>query len=800
MEMASTIFQFPLLLFLLFLHVKHSSSFSLSVEKHQEDVIVSPNHTFTAGFYPVGENTYYFAIWFTQPPHQNLQNATVVWIANRDQPVNGKRSTLSLLKTGNVILTDAGYTTVWSTSTASLHPLELQLQETGNLVLQKQNDQNHVLWQSFDFPTNTLLPGQIFTKNTKLVSSRSETNHSSGFYNLFFDGDNLLRLLYDGPYVSSVYWPDPTLVSWEAGRSTYNSSRVAMLDHFGNFSSSDDFFLTTSDYGTVLQRRLTMDHDGNVRVYSRKDGKTEWFVSGQFHQQPCQIHGICGPNSLCSNNPIAGRKCSCLPGYSRISDEDWSQGCKPNFQFSCLSKTESRFLFLPGVDFYGYDYGFFRNYTYKQCEKLCLQLCKCTGFQYKKGDGVFKCYPKTQMLNGFTSPAFIGSIFLRLPKNINFSYENPEEDNNLVCSSNKGEQLKRLYVNGKENGSVKFMLRFASVFGGVEFMCFFLVWCFLIRKRKRFGGDTQGYVLAVATGFQRFNYSELKKATKGFSQEIGRGAGGIVYKGVLSDDRVAAIKVLHAANQGESEFLAEVSFIGRLNHMNLISMWGYCAEGKHRVLVYEYMDNGSLAENLSSNALALDWGKRYNIALGTARGLAYLHEECLEWILHCDIKPQNILLDFDYEPKVSDFGLCKLLQRNNLDNSSFSRIRGTRGYMAPEWVFNFPITSKVDVYSYGIVVLEMITGMSSMTGIQISNGVESHHERLVPWVREKRKNGTEGASWVEEIADPALETNYDMDEMEVLATVALECVAEEKDMRPSMRQVARRLQSHQRDS
>ncbi|TKY68987.1 putative receptor protein kinase ZmPK1 [Spatholobus suberectus] len=195
----------------------------------------------------------------------------------------------------------------------------------------------------------------------------------------------------------------------------------------------------------------------------------------------------------------------------------------------------------------------------------------------------------------------------------------------------------------------------------------------------------QCYVLAAAMGFRKFCYFELRQATKGFSEEIGMGARGTVYKGVLSDNRVVAIKRLHeVANQGKSEFLAEVSIIGRLNHMNLIGML------------------------------------RYSIALGTARGLAYLHEECLQWILHCDIKPQNILLDSDYQLKVADFGLSKLLNRSNLDNSSFSRIRGTRGYMAPEWVFNLPITSKVDVYSYGIVVLEMITERSPTTGIQIT--------------------------------------------------------------------------------
>ena len=139
------------------------------------------------------------------------------------------------------------------------------------------------------------------------------------------------------------------------------------------------------------------------------------------------------------------------------------------------------------------------------------------------------------------------------------------------------------------------MLWFACGVGGLEIICIFVVWFLLIKTRKKSSADKEGYVLAT-TGFRYFTYVELKKATKGFTEEIGRGAGGIVYKGVLPDNRVAAIKRLNEANQGEGEFLAEVSIVGRINHMNLIEMWGYCAEGKHRLLVYEYMEHGSLAK------------------------------------------------------------------------------------------------------------------------------------------------------------------------------------------------------------
>ncbi|KAJ7966569.1 Receptor protein kinase [Quillaja saponaria] len=449
------------------------------------------------------------------------------------------------------------------------------------------------------------------------------------------------------------------------------------------------------------------------------------------------------------------------------------------------------------IEFYGYDFTFLPNYTFGQCKNYCLQFCNCKGFQYSinSSAGHFNCYPKLLFLNGYWSPAFSGNLYLRLPKGSMLSIQESVEESNLVClPQNRTILLERAYVKNRKNSSVKYFLWIVSAIGGIEIASIFSVWCFLFRNQQK-SGNREGYQL-TAIGFRKFSYSELKEATRGFSQEIGRGGGGILYKGVLSDKRVAAIKRLNEVNKGfgESEFLAEVSIIGRLNHMNLIEMWGYCAEGKHRLLVYEYVEHGSLAENLLSNSL--DWTQRFNIALGTAKGLAYLHEECLEWILHCDIKPHNILLDYNYQPKVADFGLSKLLNRNDLNNHSLSRIRGTRGYMAPEWLFNSPVTSKVDVYSYGIVVLEIVTGKSPTMGVQtIDEGVEGQ-KRLVTWVREKKEGGSAVDSWVEQIMDPVLEGNYDVAKMETLAELALQCVEKEKDSRPTMRQVVEMLECH----
>ncbi|XXG84893.1 hypothetical protein AAC387_Pa11g0102 [Persea americana] len=221
-------------------------------------------------------------------------------------------------------------------------------------------------------------------------------------------------------------------------------------------------------------------------------------------------------------------------------------------------------------------------------------------------------------------------------------------------------------------------------------------------------------------------------------------------------------------------------------------------ERKHRLLVYEYMERGSLAVNLS--ARVLDWKKRFEIAVGTAKGLAYLHEECLEWVLHCDVKPQNILLDAHYHPKVADFGLSKLRDRNSLNDSSFSRVRGTRGYMAPEWILNQPITSKVDVYSYGIVLLEAVTGRSSL-GFNVDNENNVNNEgrgkgfhNLVAWVRDIMCAADAREGRIQEIMDPMIDhTDDDLVKMELLVMVALNCVEEDRDGRPTMRQVVEML-------
>ena len=788
-------------LFLLLLFISTSSAAatdtllegsSLSVEK-QSDILFSSNGDFSAGFFQVGENAFCFSVCFTRS-----KQPTVLWMANRDEPVNGKGSFLSLWKNGNLVLTDAGGTVIWATATLSSSQLYLKLRNNGNLLLL--SSKGTIIWQSFASPTDTLLPTQPLTERAGLVSSRSATNHSSGFYKLYFDNDNVLRLLYKAHTFSSVYWPASWQILIDIGRSTYNVTKTAILDSFGLFTSSDGFNFRSTDYPKKVYRILKMDSDGNLRLYSFNEESKTWDVTWQVISEPCIIHGICGPNSMCNHDPVIGRTCYCLKGYKVKDPNDWTQGCEPEFSLSdisCNSRQSFGFLRLQTMELYGYDWNVSRVSSFKECLDICLSLCdNCVAVQLKFNEfATYNCYPKTMALNGRDIPGFVGEVYLKLPNSILGSSTKILKHSRMNCSVGLSQKLNRVYQSPKKNSTLIFLVWFACGVGVFEFSTIFLVWFCLFRTSKNPDPLDKKQYLLSATGFQRFTYAELKSATKGFKEEVGRGAGGVVYKGTLYDNRVAAIKHLNEATQGEAEFLAEISTIGMLNHMNLIDMWGYCVEGKHRLLVYEYMEHGSLADNLFGNTL--DWKKRLNVAVGTAKGLAYLHEECLEWILHCDVKPQNILLDSEFQPKVADFGLSKLLNRDERVNSSFSRIRGTRGYMAPEWVYNLRITSKVDVYSYGIVVLEMVSGRSPVAIHSLENSGDIEQHRLVTWIREKIKHAPTCAFWMEEIIDPSLEGNYNVSEVEVLVKVALQCVEDDMNERPSMSQVAEMLQANE---
>ena len=226
--------------------------------------------------------------------------------------------------------------------------------------------------------------------------------------------------------------------------------------------------------------------------------------------------------------------------------------------------------------------------------------------------------------------------------------------------------------------------------------------------------------------------------------------------------------------------------------MNLVRIWGFCSEGSHRLLVSEYVENGSLANILfnDKNNIFLDWKGRFNIALGVAKGLAYLHHECLEWVIHCDVKPENILLDENLEPKITDFGLAKLLNRGE-SNQNVSHVRGTLGYIAPEWVSGLPITAKVDVYSYGVVLLELLSGTRVSELVEGSEEVHNMLRKLVKMLSEKLEG--EETSWTDELVDSKLGRPFKYVQARTLIKLAVSCLEEDRSKRPTMEYIAKTL-------
>ena len=211
-------------------------------------------------------------------------------------------------------------------------------------------------------------------------------------------------------------------------------------------------------------------------------------------------------------------------------------------------------------------------------------------------------------------------------------------------------------------------------------------------------------------------------ATINFHQKLGEGGFGSVFKGALADGRRVAVKRLESITQGTKEFLAELEIISSIQHLNLVELIGFCADKLHRVIVYEYMSNGSLDRWIFQEALncAISWQVRQMIVNQVAQGLQYLHEQCIHKIAHLDIKPQNILLDENFNAKLSDFGLSKLIDRDQ--SKVITMMRGTPGYLAPEWLTSI-ITEKVDVYSFGVVLAEIVCGRKTLDRSQSDESV-----------------------------------------------------------------------------
>ncbi|XP_010688211.2 LOW QUALITY PROTEIN: proline-rich receptor-like protein kinase PERK1 [Beta vulgaris subsp. vulgaris] len=296
--------------------------------------------------------------------------------------------------------------------------------------------------------------------------------------------------------------------------------------------------------------------------------------------------------------------------------------------------------------------------------------------------------------------------------------------------------------------------------------------------------------LSYASSQTMFTYNELAMATNGFLEAnlLGQGGFGFVHKGVLPNGKEIAVKSLRAnSGQGEREFEAEVEIISRVHHRHLVSLVGYCICGSQRLLVYEFVPNKTLEFHLHGRGKSpMDWPTRLKVALGAAKGLAYLHEDCQPRIIHRDIKVANILLDNSFQAKVADFGLAKLTPE--ADTHVSTRIMGTLGYLAPEYASSGRLTEKSDVYSFGVMLLELITGRRPVDRTQ-------QEYNLVEWAKPLLTNAMEDENF-NHLVDPQLQFSYKHSEMARMVACAATCVRKSARRRPLMSQVVRALEGN----
>ncbi|XP_066371666.1 putative receptor protein kinase ZmPK1 isoform X2 [Miscanthus floridulus] len=739
-----------------------SAGSSLSVE-HSSDVLHSPDGTFTCGFYSISPNASTFSIWFSRSSKR-----TIIWSANPLHPVYTWGSRVELDVDGSMVLKDYNGQIVWTNnvSASDAGHVQARLLGTGNLVVKGKD--SAILWQSFDSPTDTLLPTQRITAPTKLVS----TNRTI----------------------------------WEKLRVPFNSSTSGALDTWGHFLGSDNATFTAADWGPGITRRLTLDYDGNLRLYSLNMEDRTWSVTWMAFPQLCKVRGLCGENGICVYTPVPA--CACAPGFEVIDPSEQSKGCRPKTNISCDAQMV-KFAKLPHTDFFGYDMAALRFVSLDFCMNKCLHDCNCKGFAYWEGIG--DCYPKLALVGGVTLHHIgtTGTMYIKLPKGVEVLEASIPQSQPFgpkygpdCTTTDKYFIADFLDMLKRQQSESKFLYfyGFLSAIFLAEIMFVALGWFILRRERMVLGGvwpAEPGYEM-VTNHFRRYTYRELVSATRKFKDELGRGASGIVYKGVLQDNRAVAVKKLAEINQSEEEFQHELTVISRIYHMNLVRVWGFCSDGPHRILVSEYFENGSLDKFLSdrkSSEILLGWKQRFDIALGVARGLVYLHHECSEWVIHCDVKPENILLDENLMPKITDFGLAKLLSRGG-SNINVSKIQGTRGYLAPEWVSSLPITAKVDVYSFGVVLLELLKGarVSDMENNEDAE-VEMVLGRIVRMLNENLQlDGTEQL-WFPDFIDARLNGDFNYLQARIMMMLVVSCLEEDRSRRPTMEDVAQMLVS-----
>ncbi|KAL1537433.1 non-specific serine/threonine protein kinase [Salvia divinorum] len=762
---------FLLLLLLLIIQIvaclsREEDTISAGVVIKDPQTIVSQNRIYKLGFFtPSNTTNRYLGIFFA------FSQETLIWIANRDKPLTDSSGAVAISRDGNLVLLDGTNQTVWSTNlTTSPVNSTVRILDTGNLVLQEEAS-GDTLWESFSQPLDVQVQGMRLTQNVntgkqvRLTAWRNATDPAIGSFAMGLDvmsGTLQLYIWDEGrPHWRSGPWNSLSFLG-------IKKLFYAYLDGFNQVTndSAGNFFFSPPQQND-MHIISSVNYSGSL---SRKAWNgMEWDVVMACPENECDVYGTCGPFGSC--NALESPICSCLRGFEPANEEEWGRGnwtngCRRKNQLQCGGDGFARLKNMKVPDFAKP----LPSRVQDECQAICRRNCSCIAYAYDNNIG---CMFWSNTLIDTQDFGSVGvNLYIR-----------------LSASEFESNKRRNLYI----------IIGVAVGFVCISIMMFIAWWLIVKRKGNKaqdtrnfeagqmFTADSTAIVLKneskVNIGdLPKFTFEMLANATNQFHEDnlLGRGGFGPVYKGVLSNEKEIAVKRLSAeSGQGMQEFMNEVIVISKLQHKNLVKLLGGCVEKEEKILIYEYMPNKSLDACLfgttNPTKKLLDWNMRSSIIEGIGRGILYLHRDSRLRIIHRDLKPSNVLLDQDWNPKISDFGMARIFGGNE-DHGRTARVVGTYGYMAPEYGMEGRFSEKSDVYSFGVLILEIIKGKKNTHYFN-----EELSLSLIGYAWKMWNEGN-GLSFVEE----SIASRETEEEMDRCIQIGLLCVQEYPKDRPSI--------------
>ncbi|CAN6457856.1 unnamed protein product [Victoria cruziana] len=720
--------------------------------------ITSADGVFELGYFSLGNpNRYYIGIWFKEVSTDN-----VVWVANREEPLQDNRSQFMISEDGNLVIRNqSDGTVIWSTNlnpTSSAFSRAAVLLDNGNLILRDGNSSGGVMWDSFSHPTNTLLPGWTMKLHQLLFSWKNTEDPLPGQFSLEFGANGTSQSIILRSRLQSYWTKEIRNGQLLSGGPNMGTS---LISNFSFVVDEEGKYLTYRAYNNRTLSKLVMDVSGQIKLLAWVKEAAQWSVAWAQPGEQCAVHDVCGAFGVCNHdNPTP---CQCMNGFEPTTSQDWelndwSGGCTRKAKLQCA---DDQFSLLSGMRSPDNPDALVTVAREDGCKSACIKDCSCTAYSDQLGSSCSLWRGELFNLQQSSNGSGV-DIYIRVASLETFKGETGAAKPASPVSGSSAEMTgsKTLFRGPVEAEGFK------REAGGTELPLF---------KLKEPMGANRGPELPI------FAVTAIVKATNNFAEtnKLGQGGFGAVYKGKLAGGKDVAVKRLaKGSKQGVEEFMNEVRVIAKLQHRNLVQLLGCCIEGEEKILVYEYMPNKSLDKLLFDSKLSksLDWEKRLVILMGIARGLHYLHQESRVTVIHRDLKASNVLVDGSMEPKISDFGLARIYDGHDKTQVRTHRVVGTYGYMSPEYAMEGRYSTKSDVFSFGVLVLEVVSGrkVSHFHDADHSLNLLGHAWNL--W--------NKGA--VLDLLDPLLSKSCSLSQVTRCINVGLLCVQEEAADRPCM--------------